>query len=585
MKRSSKSRACKTQIRENLIELSERQKLLYKLFQNHKEISRIIRDDLNKYLATALKLDDEGKSDKRVRQTQQTSENNKTGGMQGKRLKSEKGSNEGFKSKNLISKGLLAVNKEEHTSNSKIVTVTKKVPKVSKVVASNLMEVVADDRRHDEEVTSSTNGISYMERNSALQKKMVGQENDKNYCISINGTQELYCDREEEMTTADRTVTSQRKTQIECSTITTVGQSSSLMTQTPGFLGTKCNPESDENVLKAMGLFTTQTGPRPAKSKGHVCGIEQDNNGKFITAQQKIKINEGITPHFSEGNCMPISSISTSKAHQRSEFDPKISTEELRQSCQSTICIAAKDSFPVHKGRVLPSSSSIVLPRPSISASKSLMSAPIVLSQLSMSAPKSMTSAPIVLLQPSKSASKSLTHSSMPVLIQKANDTYLSVPVSTSSVVVGNSEKTGSNVTEQDRGTKLPHSQGNAKVVVPTGICMPNNNITVIRIPDCQTNGKLTSSQDKQKRQTCSQPKHKPVHGSQKTSRSRNKATPDDENGMHSQNEVMKKVMEDAMRIINDRTIGNLKRPLTDIENGWQAKQSRLYTADPEMVR
>lgn len=121
--------------------------------------------------------------------------------------------------------------------------------------------------------------------------------------------------------------------------------------------------------------------------------------------------------------------------------------------------------------------------------------------------------------------------------------------------------------------------------VVPTGFCMPNNNITVIRVPDYQTNGKLTSSQDKQKRQTCSQPKNKPVHGSQKTS-SRSNATPDDEKCLHSQNEVMKKVMEDAMRIINDRTIGNnLKRPLTGIENGWQAKQSRLYTVDPEMVR
>jgi hypothetical protein len=150
--------------------------------------------------------------------------------------------------------------------------------------------------------------------------------------------------------------------------------------------------------------------------------------------------------------------------------------------------------------------------------------------------------------------------------------------------MVGNSEQMGYNVTEKERSTKFAHLQGNmignAKVVVPTGICMPNNNIT-----DCQTNGKLTSSQEKQKRQTCSQPKNKPVHGSQKTSSSRNKTTPDDEKCMHSQNEVMKKVMEDAMRIINDTTIGSLKRPLAGIENGWQAKQSRLYTSDPVMVR
>lgn len=85
MKKSSKSRASKTQIRENLIELSERQKLLYKLFQNHKEISRIIREDLNKSLASALKLDDEGTNEKQVRQ--QRSENNKTGGMKVKKIK------------------------------------------------------------------------------------------------------------------------------------------------------------------------------------------------------------------------------------------------------------------------------------------------------------------------------------------------------------------------------------------------------------------------------------------------------------------------------------------------------------------
>lgn len=572
MKKSSKSRASKTQIRENLIELSERQKLLYKLFQNHKEISRIIREDLNKSLASALKLDDEGTNEKQVRQ--QRSENNKTGGMKVKKLnrkKSEKGNNEGFKSKTLKSRSLPAVSKEEHTSNAKVVTVTKQVPNishsVSKVVASNLMEVVADDRRHAEEVivTSSTNGIDLRENNSAVQRNTRGQENDKNYCISLNGTQELYCDKEEEMTTDNCTDVSQQKTQIECSTsnpggeITTVGQSSSLMTQTPGFLGSNCSAESDEHMLKAMGLFTsTQTVPRPVKSKGHGCWLKQVDNDKFITVQQKMKVNEGITPQFSEGIYMPISSISTSKVHRSSQFDPEISTEELRLPIidltgQSTICISGRDSVPVQKGRVLPSSAPIVLPRPSISASKSL------------------------------------THSSVPVLIQNRNATYLSISTSTTnSVMVGNSEQTGSNVTAQDRGTILAHPQGNTTgnaKVVPTGICMPNNNITVIRVPDYQTNGKLTSSQDKQKRQMCSQPKNKPVHGSQKTSSSRNKTTPDDEKCMHSQNEVMKKVMEDAMRIINDRTIGNLKRPLTGIENGWQAKQSRLYTADPEMVR
>jgi len=539
VKRSSKSRACKTQIRENLIELSERQKLLYKLFQNHKEISRIIRDDLNKSLASALKLDDEGTNEKKVRP--QRSENDKTGGMKVKKLngkKSEKGNNEGFKSKTLKSRSLSAVCKEEHTGNAKIVTVTKKVPNishsVSKVVASNLMEVVANDRRHSEEVivTSSTNGIDFRESNSAVQRNTRGQENDKNYCISLNGTQELYCDKEEKMTTDNRTDVSRQKTQIECSTsnpggeITTVGQSSSLMTQTPGFLGSKCSAESDEHMLKAMGLFTsTQTVPRSVKSKGHGCGLKQDDNDKFITVQQKMKVNEGITPQFSEGNCMPISSISTSKVHQSSQFDPKISTEESRPPIidltgQSTICISGRDSVPVQKGRVLPSSAPIVLPRPSISASKSL------------------TSASIVLPRPSISASKSLTHSSVPVLIQNRNATYLSVPGSTSSVVVGNSEQTGSNVTAKDRDTKFAHLQGNTTgnaKVVPTAICMPNNNITVIRVPDCQTNGKLTSSQDKQKRQTCSQPKNKPVHGSQKTSSSRNKTTPDDEKCMHSQ--------------------------------------------------
>ena len=505
MKRSSKSRTCKTQIRENLIELSERQKLLYKLFQNHKEISRIIRDDLNKSLASALKLDDKEANEKKVRLKR--SKNDKTGGMKIKKLngkKSEKGNNEGFKSKTLKSRSSPSVCKEEHTSNAKVVTVTKKVANIShsmsKVVASNLMEVVADDQRHGEDVivTSSTNGI-----NLTLQRKTVEQENDKNYCISLNGTQELYCDKEEEMTTDNRTVISQRKTQIKCSTInpggeiTTVGQTSSLMTQTPGFLGTKCNAKRDEHMLKAMGLFTsTQT--------------------------------------------------------------------DLTD--QSDICVSAKDSVSVQKGHVLQSSAPIVLPRPSISASKSL------------------ASASIVLLRPSTSASKSLVQNSVPVLIQKTNGTYISVPISRSSVMVGNSEQMGYNVTEKERSTKFAHLQGNmignAKVVVPTGICMPNNNIT-----DCQTNGKLTSSQEKQKRQTCSQPKNKPVHGSQKTSSSRNKTTPDDENCMHSQNEVMKKVMEDAMRIINDTTIGSLKRPLAGIENGWQAKQSRLYTSDPVMVR
>lgn len=358
-------------------------------------------------------------------------------------------------------RSLLAVSKEEHTSNAKVVTVTKKVPNishsVSKVMASNLMEVVADDRRHAEEVivTSSTNGIDLRENNSAVQRNTRGQENDKNYCISLNGTQELYCDKEEEMTTDNCTDVSQQKTQIECSTsnpggeTTTVGQSSSLMTQTPGFLGSNCSAESDEHMLKAMGLFTsTQTVPRPVKSKGHGCWLKQVDNDKFITVQQKMKVNEGITPQFSEGIYMPISSISTSKVHRSSQFDPKISTEELRQPIidltgQSTICISGRDSVPVQKGRVLPSSAPIVLPRPSISASKS------------------MTSAPIVLLQPSISASKSLTHSSVPVLIQNRNATYLSVSTSTSSVMVGNSEQTGSNVTAQDRGTILAHPQGN----------------------------------------------------------------------------------------------------------------------------
>jgi hypothetical protein len=52
-----------------------------------------------------------------------------------------------------------------------------------------LMEVVADDQRHGEDVivTSSTNGI-----NLTLQRKTIERENDKNYCISLNGTQELY---------------------------------------------------------------------------------------------------------------------------------------------------------------------------------------------------------------------------------------------------------------------------------------------------------------------------------------------------------------------------------------------------------